>query len=497
MKYCAAIDLGTTNIKCAVFELAVGPDNEPRLDSDRFTPDSGAELRLIDLSEAECGLIYPSAEETEQDAAAWWDIICSMLSRAAASYDIGSVCVSSQGISVVPVDREFMPLGNAISWLDRRDAAESGGIFGVISPERYLEITARVSPAMYAASKISWIIRNNKEIAAKTHKYLMPLDYITARLCGSAVTDHSMAAGTAAYDMRGRKWSPEILGYYNIDVSMLPVIQNSGTVAGYATGEAAAQTGLKPGTIIAVGAQDQKCGALGAGLRFGAATLSMGTAFALTVKLDKLRRAENGFIPVFADISGDGYAWESCINTGGAALQWCAGLFGDGYGAVNSLAAGYKPYANSPLFIPHLSGCGHPRMYADASGGFYGLKLGDDKAAMYYSVMEGVAFTLRQNINEVINAGLNPDLIYAFGGGARSDAWLQIIADITGVEISAMDIRDAPCAGAAILAARAYGVPAAGYRNEARRAFKPRAEKQPLLKLRYEKYNGLEKKFFG
>lgn len=484
MKYVVGIDLGTTGIKCVLY-------------------DEG--LRTRKELHTEYGLITLSPTEIEQDADTWWDSICVMLREICEEYgseDITAVGVSSQGISELPVDGDFNPLCNAISWLDRRAGTEGAEVFNQITPERFRQITARMTPAFYGAAKIAWIGNNRPDIAAKAAYYLMPLDYITTRLCGKAVTDHSMAAGSCAYDLAGRCWSEEILDAYAIDRAKLPEIRDSGTVAGCVTREAAASTGLREGTVVAVGAQDQKCGALGAGLGSGVATLSMGTAFALTIKSDCITEAADGFIPPFNDILGSGFLLESCIITGGAALKWWRDGFvpEKDYRDLDENVSGYEPQLSSPFCFPHFSGCGHPHSYPDSSACFHGVTLDSTKDSMLYALMEGLAFAVRQNLDAT---GQQANCLRAFGGGAKSDVWLQLISDVCGVPVQALANSETACLGAAMLAMIAAG---SGTREQCaalaeevcpvRKTFTPRRQRKELYDRRYDFFQRMERRIY-
>ena len=480
MKLYIGIDLGTTGVKCVLY---------------------GGDLAEHRQLYREYPLITLSPSEIEQDAALWWRLTADMLHELCAGVDtaaIGAVGISSQGISVVPVDSSFRPQRNAISWLDRREGTDGGALFRDLPPERYRAITGRPSPQLYAAPKIAWLMGGG----CKPYKYLMPLEFLTARLCGVAVTDHSMAAGSGAYDMLGRCWSPEILSALGIDPGLLPAIQNSGTVAGTVTAECARETGLREGTLVAVGAQDQKCGALAAGLSPGVATLSMGTAFALTIKADEPAAPRRGFIPVFSDLFGDGYQLECCINTGGAALKWWRDTLGSGmdYPALNESVERYRPVEGSPFCFPHFSGCGHPRQFENALACFWGISLDTPQEAMLYALMEGLAFSLRENIEA---AGQPVSAIRAFGGGSRSPVWLGIIADVCGMPVYPLATAETACMGAAILAMIAAGqdrgacLAAAARSCPAGAAVQPDEDRAGLLRSRYAAFTALEAKLFG
>ena len=244
MALLAGLDLGTTGSRCILFD---------------------EQLNVIGDAYYEYPLINLPPDFVEQDAELWWVLLCRAIKEAAVNggadlHDVVAVSISSQGITMVPVDSSLHPLCNAINWLDRRKGTEGSEIIDAIGSREYTTITARLSPLAYGLSKILWFKKNRPDIYNRTSRFLMPMDFIIGKLCGNIVTDHSMAAGMGCYDMAGRCWSDKILEAVGVSKSLLAEIKQSGHIAGYVTNKAAAECGLAEGTIVAIGAQDQKCG---------------------------------------------------------------------------------------------------------------------------------------------------------------------------------------------------------------------------------------------
>lgn len=445
MRLLAGFDLGTTGCRCVIF-------NE--------------KLDLLGEDYQEYPLFTEAYGIVEQDAEQWWSLLVSTLSGAAANAgrridDIATLSISSQGITVVPVNSKIEPLARAINWLDRRADTGFESITQSLGKDLYADITARISPEPYGLSKIMWFLRHRPEIASKTAFYLMPMDFITAKLCGNVITDHSMAAGLGCYDIKNRIWSEDILKTAGVPMDRLPMIVQSGTIAGHVTKKASKITGLRPGIIVAVGAQDQKCGALGAGIDRSTVTVSLGTCMAMLAKSDRILCKSDVYLPSFSDLFQDGYLLEGCVTIGAGCLKWFRDLFCPGYSydQLTGLASQYIPTMEGPLFFPYLSGMGTPKHWENGTGCFYGLRLNTSLQSISHSILESIGFTLRQNLEAAYSiTNFPPTNLRLFGGGAKSNEWLQIIADITGLPVESLYTHEVSCVGAAMLSGMAAGI---------------------------------------
>ncbi len=432
MKYYLAIDLGTTGCRSILFDE-----------------------QLNDLSQAyeEYGLITPQANWVEQDAALWWTLTKKTIKGAIvkagiSGQEIEGISISSQGITVVPVDEDFNPLCNAQSWLDVRGEEETKQIERDYTKEGLFALTGKNPLPAYSLPKLLWIRKNQPEIWAKAYKFLMPLDFLTAKLCGRAITDHSMASGTLMYDLEKGVWSRDILTRYGIEEGRLPELAWSGQRAGTVLPAVAEELGLKEDCLVAVGAQDQKCAALGAGLKEGVITLSLGTAGAITKLWTEYKAKENQATP-WCGYAEKGY-WvsEGVIETAGVCLRYTRDLLypNASYDLIDEEVEKAVEKGSELLFVPYLS---------TSNGCFSGMHLGTERGEYAAAVMQGVAFEIRRTLLKM--QAENVDTLVLFGGGAKGDVWCQIIADSTGRQILVPKTAEAAGAGAAILAAKGCG----------------------------------------
>ena len=278
------IDLGTTGCKAAVYD-----------DQGICRGEGYQAYELITLS----------GSEIEQDPHTWWQATCQAVRQAlqAASIDhqaVRAVAVSSQGISLVLIDQAGRPLGNAISWLDTRAGDESVAILRHYPAEWLFAVTGKRASPAYVLPKLLWLRAHRPQWWRQARRVLLAHDYLVYRLCGVCVTDHSLAGGTLLYELRTSDWCQELLDTFDLAPGMLPELCWSGTRVGTLRAEAAAELGLSAQTAVVVGGQDQKCAALGAGLRDGLATVSLGTAAATLQIMDRPHTDPGLRVPTFS-----------------------------------------------------------------------------------------------------------------------------------------------------------------------------------------------------
>ena len=478
MKIYLAIDLGTTGCRSILFD---------------------EQLNQLSYAYEEYGLITPREKWTEQDAELWW-LLTLRTAKAAmekAGVDgklVEGISISSQGITIVPVDENLKPLCNAMSWLDTRAEAQCARLEQDYGDKAMFAHTGKHIDPCYTLPKMLWLQDEAPEIYAKAWKFLMPMDYLIAKFTGNCVTDHSMASGTLMYDIKNLCWSQDVLNRYGIREEQLPKLAWGGESAGCVLPEVAAELGLRADCVVAVGAQDQKCAAHGAGLDGSTMTVSLGTAAAITRRWSEAK-TELQRIPWCGYVEEGTWVTEGVINTSGTCLRWVRDMLfpGVGYDVINEEAMAARERGSSVLFYPYLNGPSAPEFYADSDGCFYGINLATKRGDFALAVMEGIAFNLRM-ILEAMEAYGNVDTIVVFGGGANSPLWNQIIADVTGMKIRIPATTEAAGAGAAMLAAQAAGqqLPAL----EVGRICTPGAM-QAAYEEKYQKFRAIERKLWA
>ncbi|MBQ4118992.1 MAG: hypothetical protein IJD45_01210 [Clostridia bacterium] len=473
-----AIDLGTTGCRSILF------DNK---------------LDILASDYEEYALLTEKENYVEQDAMKWWELTLSTSANAIekagiSGEEIDSISISSQGITIVPVDENFTPLYNAITWLDTRAESETDQMKEDFSEEKIFTLTGKPVSSAYTLPKLMWLKSNQPQVFDKAYKFLMPMDFLIARFTGECVTDYSMASGTLMYDINNSCWSKEILDFYGIREDKLPKIISAGKKAGFVLPEVAKRLGLKKDCVIAVGAQDQKCAAYGVGLKDGIMTISLGTAAAITKLWKTANTQQNDGVGWCGYIDKDEFVTEGVINTAGTCLRWIRDMLfkGEKYNVIDKEAKEALERGSSLLFYPYLAGASSPDYYPDSNGVFYGMSLATARGDFALAVMEGIAFQIRV-ILEAMKAYGNVDTLVLFGGGANGTLWPSIIANATGMKIYVPKSFEAAGAGAAMLAAKATGVALEPMETE--NVFLP--ENADKYNEKYLKYREIEKKLWA
>ncbi len=474
-----SIDLGTTGCRSLLFD---------------------ENLKELAVAYEEYGLITPKEKWTEQDAELWWELTLrtaenAMLKAGVSGKEIRSISISSQGITVVPVDKNLVPLCNALSWLDVRAEEETEQIRNDFGDEKIFTLTGKPISAAYTLPKILWLKKHEPEIYSSAWKFFMPMDFLIARLCGKCVTDHSMASGTLMYDIKNLCWSKEILDYYDIDENKLPELSFGGEFAGTVLPEVAARLGLDGNCVVAVGAQDQKCAAFGAGLCDGVMTISLGTAAAITKRWNEAKTEINNGVGWCGYIEKNAFVTEGVIGTAGTCLRWVRDMFfkDDSYSVIDLEAEKARERGSSLIFHPYMAGPSSPDNYPESTGTFYGVNLATVRGDFALAVMEGIAFQIRVLL-EAMEAYGNVHTLILFGGGANSKLWSQIIADATGMRIVVPETPEAAGAGAAMLAAIAAGDKLPSLK--AKKVYDPSSLKDTYNE-KYNKFRGIEKRLWA
>lgn len=416
------IDLGTTAVKCGIYE-------------------DGRELALY---RREYQLIA-DGDFVEQKAELWWEIIkegIGYLAKETGIYDIEALSVSSQGISIVPINKEGNPMSNAISWLDTRASEETEYLGKTIGEDVIYATTGKKLISCYTLPKMMWLKKHRPEIVKDAALFLMPLDFVNFKLCGEAVTDYSMASGTMMYDIDRRRWDERFLELAGVSEAQLPKVAKMGTFLGYILPSLAKELNVSPKMKIILGGQDQKLSALGAGIGQGIATLSVGTSSAITFAMGGGEKRD------FARFAFDDKdtVYEVALETTGAALKWLKNTMGyDTYAEMDD-AAESAGNSGGVFFDPNFS----------KGGNLCGIKLGVTRGQIVYGLYESIA----KEVARCFAHDDGIDEIRIFGGGAKSEIWCRVISEVTGKKVAMLNTNETAALGAVMLASGGRVAPA-------------------------------------
>lgn len=429
------LDLGTTGIRCIAF------DRELR---------AGASAYVEQPPDCLPGGLV------EQDPRQWVTTALGVIADVAGRLDPGSVrglAISSQSITIVPVDDAGQALRPAISWLDSRGEEQLSRLAAVCEPATVVERTGKPWEGTYVLPKLAWLDEHEPETMRDARWFWTPQEYVLFHLTGVVATDHTLASGTMLYRNDLRAWDPELIALADVRREQWAPIRAAGALVGPLRDTIADAVGL-PSVPVCVGAQDQKCAALAAGLAPGVLTLSLGTAAALEAM--RSTPASLPGVPTFSYFGDREWVAEGVVHTAAAANRWFAQNAAptDDVEELGRLAAATYPASDRPLFFPHLARVGQPaaraRWGVEPAGVFWGLTLDATPGDMARAVLEGVAYEVALLAGRL--AAPEARVLRVFGGGAQSDLWCRMLADITGLAVEVLASHEAAAAGAAMLA---------------------------------------------
>ena len=291
-------------------------------------------------------------------------------------------------------------------------------------------------------------------------------DFVAFRLTDVLVTDPSDASSTNAFDQRSGRWSDELIAAADVDARFFPDIVPSTTVLGPVTAAAADATGLRVGTPVVIGGGDGPLAAIGAGVTGAAdgAYTYLGSSSWISLAANDPLHDPQMRTMTFNHVVPGRYVPTATMQSGGGALQWIAELLApdEGESRFARLVADAETAEASDeglYFLPHLLGERSPYWNPAARGAFVGLARHHGPAHLTRAVLEGVAFNLATCVEAFREAGTPVERVDAVGGGAVSDVWLQILADVWGCTIRRRTIvEEANSLGAAVTTAVGLGL---------------------------------------
>ena len=455
MKCFIGIDAGTSGIKVVVFDAAGN---------------------VRGTGYHECDVITPRPGWVEQSPHELWQA-CSAavkmaVSKAGTAAEVGGIGFSGQMQGCLLVDRNLEPIGNCIIWLDQRSSAQVDEICGLITDDDALRLTSNHCLNSFWAPKLLWIRENRPEDYERAYKVLFVKDYLRLRMTGELATEVSDASLSFMLDVGAREWSYPVFDRLGIDRSLAPdTLAESYEVVGRLSRVVAEEWGIAPGVPVVAGAGDQPAGGVGTGIvRPGVLGSTIGTSgvvFGCTSS--PLIDVQNRAIMSMAHSVENKWCFLGLVLSAGGAFKWlrdtifpmqketCAKNGTDIYDYMTSLAAQATPGCEGLTFLPYLNGEKTPISDENARGVLFGLSYRHGINEIARSVMEGITFAMRDSVEICREMGHSVTEIRANGGGAKSELWLQMQADIYRSQVVTMNVEEGPAAGAAILAAVGAG----------------------------------------
>lgn len=442
------IDVGTSSLKVAVID---------------------EDAALIGLSSSKYALIMPDERSVQIDAQSMWraflSCLCDLKQKGIDLRLVVGISISSLCPGLTAFDEKGNVLVDPIIYSDRRSTKEADYIRDRVGADKLFEITANGTMAgAFSGSSMLWIKNNLPEVYAKTRYFGHLNTYMACRMTGQFAIDYSNASYTNLFETTGgRKWSEYVCEKIGIEIDKLPPLHESTEVVGELVNADLIDLGIKRGTAVVIGGADTPCASIVAGVtRSGDVCESVGTTDVLTVCIDK---------PVFGHefinrchVVPGTWIYQGAMSFTGAANAWFLKEFYTEFTSdcrstvealkkVNEQAALAEPGCGGVVFLPYMLGERSPIWDAYARSVFFGISVNTTRSDMNRAVLESCAYGLRQMCH--IAEKLTGNRIARFssiGGGAKSEVWAQIKADITGRSITVLDMNDMAPVGAAMLA---------------------------------------------
>ena len=383
--------------------------------------------------------------------------------------DIAGVGVTSFGETFVLTDGVGTPLHNAMLYTDPRGKEECWELIDKIGSNAIASITGVKPHETYSLPKLMWMRKHKPEIYSQAEHVFLIEDFVVFRLTGKAQIDYSLAARTMAFDIRKLEWSEEILQAAGIDKSLMSEPIPTGTKAGKILPEIADKIGISVETEIVSISHDQASAAVGAGVfESDRAADGAGTVQCVISVYDELPEIAvmcQGNYAVVPYVIPGKYVAYAYSYTGGALIQWCVEtlakkekeMTSEQGISVNSFLEGTFTEPTGLLVLPHFAGAGTPYMDNDSKGAILGLTAASTVRDIYRACMEGVVYEMQVNMDCLKKSGIHFDMLHATGGGAKSEMWMQMKADILNIPITALETVDAGTVGSAMLTGIAVG----------------------------------------
>lgn len=420
---------------------------------------------IASATEEHAPFASPQIGWAEQDPRDWWRACTVAVPKALAQgglrgEQIACVGLSGQMHGAVLLDERARVVRPALIWCDVRTEKQCRDLTAQIGAERLIQLTCNPALANFTLTKCLWVRENEPANWTKVRALMLPKDYVRFELTGERASDLADASGTLLLDVAHRRWSKEMLELARIEASILPALYESPEICGRISAAGAASTGLRAGTPVVAGAGDQAAGSVGIGVVApGAVSATIGTSGVVLAATDSPALDPGGRLHTFCHALPGRWLVMGVTQAAGLSLRWFRDQFGGGengqresYEKLTAEAAKISPGCDGLLWAPYLMGERTPHLDPTARGVLVGLTASHTRAHVIRSILEGVAFSLRDTFAIFQEIKVPVKTIRLGGGGARSALWRQIQADVYGNSVETVAAEEGAAYGAAILA---------------------------------------------
>ena len=438
MNMLLGIDLGTSSVKVIMLD-----------EHGQILAENKADYRVLS----------PQAGWAESDPMQWWAAIVSAVRSAmekAPQAKISAIGLSGQMHGVVLADQDGKPVRNALLWADNRAGREL---------QRYQEFPEAIQtrlanplvPGM-AGPLLCWLMHNEAASYQAARWALQPKDWLRFMLTGSAASDPSDASATLLYDLPADGWADDVINALGLRRELFPTIAPSSALAGTLSERAATEMGLQAGLPVAVGAADTAAAALGTGLlEPGTIQLTLGTGAQLMQIYTRPERDTSGRTHLYRAADEAHWYGMAAVQNAGLALDWVRKMFNASWDELYASTDAVSPGSAGLTFLPYLTRERAHLQNPDSSGAFLGMRIDHQRAHLLHAALEGVALGIRMALDALPGSD-EVEVLRMAGGGSIHPAWRQMLADVLGRDLLAVDTPSASARGAALLGGIASGV---------------------------------------
>ena len=433
------VDLGTSAVKLLA------------MDSD------GKILKTVSV---EYPISFPKSGWSEQNPEDWYDGAkkgIKLLLDGVDDKTVEGIGIGGQMHGLVILDENDDVIRPAILWNDGRTTAETDYLNNVIGKDKLSEYTGNIAFAGFTAPKVLWVKNNEPDNFAKIKKLMLPKDYIVYKFTGSYVSDYSDASGMLLMDVKNKCWSKEMLDICGISDIEMPELHESFDVVGEVKSEIKDELGISGDIKVVAGAGDNAAAAIGTGtVGEGSCNLSLGTSGTLFISSERFSVDDKNSLHSFAHADG-GFHLMGCMLSAASCNKWWMDEILKDKDYAGSQKGIEKLGENNVFFLPYLMGERSPHNDPLVRAGFLGMSMDTTREDMVQSVLEGVAFGLRDSLEVARSLGIKISVSNICGGGAKSPLWRKIIANIMNIRLEIQENDEGPALGGAILAAVGCG----------------------------------------
>ncbi len=484
MRYALGIDIGTTSVKCVILSQAG---------------------EIVGEASAGHDLVCLHPGWAEEDALTWWHNTRVCLSELKKNMPEAMAGVAAVGVSgmvpaLVLLDKEGLPARKTIQQNDARAAPQIETLRKAFDQDELFAHTGTKTNQQHVLPRLLWVKENEPDVFARAHCVLGSYEYIAYCLTGQKYLECNWAAESGMYDIRTGQWLAGQFDLLGVPDGFFPPVAQSGDIIGHLTAQISAQFGLSEGTPVIAGSADHVASTLAAGItRQGDLLIKFGGAGDILYCTDSLQTNDRLFFD-YHIVPGK-YLLNGCMAASGSLLKWFVkDILGDDDPAVfrtlDRQAAILPPASDGLVILPYFLGEKTPIFDPEARGVLCGLTLSHGRAHIFRAILESVIYGFKHHVDVLAEGGFYPQRIFATNGGAKSEFWCQIAADVLNAPITAFPHHTGSAFGVAFLAGISVGLfdsfdRIRDFLEDGAKAYVPNPQNVAVYKKAYKVYRDL------